>query len=297
MPSSSIVTRATARFLQSPTTIGRGLTVLVVALTLVVFSYGGIRPSSKPAATLRIIAVGDSLTAGYYRISPRDAPFRKIGFRPYSIALQAALGPKAAVFPFGLPGFTSQQLLDVARSKKLLRMSGAPVAAPRIPGIVPAIVKHSPQIAIIMAGTNDIFKSGDHDGTAIASRVWKLHTVAHDANVKTVALAVPGWGPRREAPTARVGELRLAARSTCNAELKRLANASDALATYLDFPFAFTEQNSAELYAGLIVINLGKHRFRLWSLALSNLTTPDMLLTCSALFSSFRCDLCVLVRN
>jgi lysophospholipase L1-like esterase len=289
----SAVVSASALLLKAPTMVSRALAILTISAMLFVVLHA--LPASKHPAALRVIAVGDSLTAGYYRKTPRDAPVASIGFAPYASALQAALGPNAAVVPLGVPGITSQGLLDIAHSRKLVPMDGASISAPQIPGLVAAIAKYRPHVAVLLAGTNDVFRAvrlfvrlstrllaiatpyapaiafthrltyiaanckppsyaslqqtpDQLNGAAIASRVWRLHRIAHELGVKTMALGMPGWGPERVAETPLITKLRLDARADFNRELKRLAAASGGLATFLDFPFEFSNKNS-QLYA------------------------------------------------
>lgn len=190
----------------------------------------------------KIICVGDSLTAGYYNAAPQNIA-RLIVFHPYALALTKALNGKASAIPIGFSGWRTEDLLDTA--DVYTRAPSNPEDAAPQPGIAAAIRKYRPMLAIIMIGTNDIFRAPsleELDGRAIAKRAWRLHAVAHRANVKTVAMGIPEWSStRRKAAAPFTNELRVKTRSELNSALREYCGNSSEMAFYIDFPFRYSE--------------------------------------------------------
>jgi lysophospholipase L1-like esterase len=157
-----------------------------------------------------------------------------------STPLEGTLGERFSAIAVGFPGWTSYELLDAANS-------GTSTAQP---GLKRAIKQHVPAVVIIMVGTNDIFKDNDIDGRAIAQRVWALHTIAHDAAVRSVALGIPIWSDLNEYPAKPpvTNRERLQARSRLNMALFEYAEQNPRRARYVDFPFTFA--NSSGLWDG-----------------------------------------------
>lgn len=126
----------------------------------------------------RILAYGDSLTAGYRSGGER--------FSPYATALAAALAASAPadLWVCGLSALSAAELL-------------AGLEAPRIsdsaeregPGLCRALEVLSPDLALLMAGTNDL--GGGATAAEILEALQGLHSACHDRGVRTVALSVP----------------------------------------------------------------------------------------------------------
>lgn len=190
--------------------------------------------------TPKIICVGDSLTAGYMNTAPGRMA-RLVLFHPYSIALTKALNGKAEAIALGFSGWRTVDLLDTADVHT--RAPNVPEDAAPQPGIAAAIRKFRPMLAIIMVGTNDIFRAPsleELDGRAIAVRAWRLHQIAHRSNVKTIAMGIPEWSAaKRTASPPFTNGHRVQARTELNSALKEFCGNNSNMATYIDFPFRY----------------------------------------------------------
>jgi len=136
-------------------------------------------PSGSDGTThLRILAFGDSLTAGFYAFGHL--------FAPYAKALGTGLLPSIAsdIWVCGLSGAKSTEMVNRVQDAKFEDCVG------RVgKGIQRVLVDHGPfDLALIMAGTNDL---GTEDPQIIAANLQTLHKVCHRQGVRTVALSVP----------------------------------------------------------------------------------------------------------
>lgn len=139
--------------------------------------------SGTPAAgsaVKRMLAYGDSLTAGYYA--------RGTLFSPPAKSLGAALAEPTDIWVCGLSGLTALQLAEGLEEESLTDVTG------RVgKGLLVALRDHGPfDLALLMAGTNDLGKAWD--AAAVAGFVRQLHTACHAEGVSTVALTVPPSG-------------------------------------------------------------------------------------------------------
>jgi lysophospholipase L1-like esterase len=187
-------------------------------------------------APVNILCFGDSLTAGWSKSkSLHGSP--SVVFTPYSKALEKALGKGFHTISIGFPGWTTRDLLRASQ----VNSSDATESIAERPGLAEAIKQHRPALAIIMAGTNDIFKDNDIDGNSIASRVWQLHCIAHDAGVRTIALGIPNWSNSCQYHTKApyTNEQRITTRAELNKRLSKYVYGVPQRTLYVDFPFAF----------------------------------------------------------
>merc|ERR1719253_877807 len=137
-----------------------------------------LRGSGAPQS--RILAFGDSLTAGFFANGQR--------FAPYAAALVESLLPSAAadVWVCGLSGLKASEL-----GSKLDAQEIRDVAGRQGKGLRRILAEQGPfDLAIIMAGTNDV---GDASMSpeSIVTSVRSLHAACHSVGVRTVALSVP----------------------------------------------------------------------------------------------------------
>lgn len=147
------------------------------------------------AARLRILAYGDSLTAGFYNDGDR--------FAPYGAAMVEALsvcdgGCAVELWMCGLSGLEASEMV-VGLDRRVLEDCVDRMGK----GLRRILVEHGPfDVVLIMAGTNDL---GDRDipATAIATTVQALHTACHARGVRTVALSVPPSISCQESKTYR----------------------------------------------------------------------------------------------
>ncbi|EDO48313.1 predicted protein [Nematostella vectensis] len=123
------------------------------------------------APTRQILAFGDSLTEGYYRMG--------FGFHPYSIKLQGLLQSlPASNYEIITSGWSGKTTTDLeTHLRKELR-------------------KKSFDIGIILAGTNDLGVKEPEEGKPLFGRIKYLHELflKHNKNTKTVALTLPETG-------------------------------------------------------------------------------------------------------
>jgi lysophospholipase L1-like esterase len=217
------------------------IAVVLVAVAILTTSRLLGRGDNGSQQHFDVICVGDSLTAGFVRTSGDKAG---PSFHPYSEALEEALGPRHRVLPLGFSGWTSVKLLKRAnvRTRIATERKHGKLVYTRRPGIALAIRLHQPRVAVIMAGTNDVFRIRNVDGHMVADRVWKLHDIAHRAAVRTIALGIPEWSPQRDRTPVEHTH-RLDIRRELNARLKSYASNNSQLATYVDFPFSFEPES------------------------------------------------------
>lgn len=133
---------------------------------------------------VRILAFGDSLTAGYHMMGQR--------FAPWAPVLKSMLGV-AAVDHIGLSGFTTQQMLDAADDATTYD-----VVPMEWPGYHTQLRKARYDLVLIMGGTNDL---ADKVPTAVIVRnLEALHRAAHAAGARTVAMTIPESGSAMHVP-------------------------------------------------------------------------------------------------
>jgi lysophospholipase L1-like esterase len=152
---------------------------LSIAVTLHAVSAHRIQFRTRTIACLadsspvRILAYGDSLTAGIFNMEEPDQLY------PYVPHLQAALKGKAIVRHRGLPGWTAQGMVDnLDDSDKGLK------------GILRKAGSNPPvDLAILLAGTNDVGFYADAD--SICAALVSLHSAAHELGVRTLAVGIP----------------------------------------------------------------------------------------------------------
>jgi len=160
-------------------------------------------PCSTCADEPRILAYGDSLSAGFY------ARGRK--FAPYAPPLSELLGG-CTVDWIGLSGWTTGQMLNTlpgAAASGLRRRSNWQTLDEALNAA------HYTHVAIL-GGTNDLgmalggAKADENSSEAarslaqpILDNLRKLHEAAHAAGAKSIAITVPEVAYEQEAPMAR----------------------------------------------------------------------------------------------
>lgn len=137
-----------------------------------------------------IIAFGDSLTAG--------AVVSKKGrtYSPYAHILENNLANATRVLPIGFCGHTSRSLVESAskstREDAAHWMLGS--GDDTLPGIDVALKRYSPQLVIILVGTNDVLKPTKMkhlEPRRILEDIITLHSKAHERGIKTIAAGIP----------------------------------------------------------------------------------------------------------
>jgi len=125
---------------------------------------------------MRILAIGDSLTAGYCMPPP---------FKPWAPVLSKLLPGKPQVAHIGCSGWTTSQLVAAADSASVHDVCGE-----EWPGARHKLKSAQYDVGIIMGGTNDLA----YGVTAkdIVANLASLHQMCWDAGaVKTVLLSIP----------------------------------------------------------------------------------------------------------
>ena len=125
---------------------------------------------------MKVLAFGDSLTAGYHSMGH--------GFAPWAPLLQRLIGVDT-VDHIGLSGFTPQQMLDTKDDDAV-----KDVVPLTWPGYRSQLRRHGPYgVVLILGGTNDL---ADRIPTRdILSNVAALHQVAFEHGARTVAMTIP----------------------------------------------------------------------------------------------------------
>jgi lysophospholipase L1-like esterase len=175
--------------------------------------------STHLSATHRVLAFGDSLTAG---TSPPD-----YNLYPYSGFLEAVLNlPKYStsgpvlVRHKGYPGFTASQLVEYAQ------LDGG------LANIIDKIQNPPLSLVLLLAGTNDLAYETSAD--KIFQSVANLHRICHDKGVPhTIALGIPPSGYQSQVPS--VGDIA----QSVNESLESYCLENAGRMTYFPFPFKF----------------------------------------------------------
>lgn len=134
---------------------------------------------------LRLLAYGDSLTAGYYDHGDR--------FLPYASVLAELLAPDfdVEVWVCGLSSFTASRMVQGLAQRSLKDGVGR-----RGQGLQAILAEKSSSsnpffdLVLLMAGTNDLASKSER-AVRICNNIKALHAVCHEYNVPTVALSVP----------------------------------------------------------------------------------------------------------
>lgn len=144
--------------------------------------------SSRGVAVPRIVAYGDSLTAGF----PSCVT--------YAEALSQALadaGHPVEIHVCGMCGSTAEQMASGINEPLLADRIGRSGV-----GLAQMVRERhrggswrAADLALIMAGTNDL--ASPTPGELIANYVKDLHVACHELGVRTVALSIPDQGIRR----------------------------------------------------------------------------------------------------
>lgn len=132
------------------------------------------------AARRRVLAYGDSLTAGYYAMGR--------AFSAYALSMVRGLLPEIAadVWVCGLSALTAGEMLDGLDDPDIEDGAGRFGRGLRV-----LLAEKGPfDLALIMAGTNDL---GSKRAVAedVAQDIIDLHSVCHSTGIRTVALSVP----------------------------------------------------------------------------------------------------------
>lgn len=140
---------------------------------------------------LRILAFGDSLTAGLHSNGEH--------FSPYASSLAQSFGNaiSADILANGLSGLTAKQMVQHSDAPKVKDFAGRSG-----PGLRSLLRDHGPfSLALLMAGTNDL---GKHGPEAICRHVQLLHSICHREGVPTVLLLVPPNKGTSNSPRTRL---------------------------------------------------------------------------------------------
>mmetsp|Transcript_29361 Transcript_29361/g.94715 ORF Transcript_29361/g.94715 Transcript_29361/m.94715 type:complete len:217 (-) Transcript_29361:143-793(-) len=169
-----------------------------------------LRWDEPSAAAYRVLAYGDSLTAGYHG----GGRF----FAPYASCLESE---DVLVDYVGLSGWTAEEMVRGDNSP-----ASTVLAAATQRGSFPY------DLCVILAGTNDL---GRRDAPAIVDDLWRLHESAAKHLAKgTVAVGVPSSHAQRLYPAFK------AKCDAVNAELQRRAKGTTTT-LYVPFPVDYSD--------------------------------------------------------
>eukprot|EP00927_Polykrikos_kofoidii_P047805 TRINITY_DN42091_c0_g1_i1.p1 TRINITY_DN42091_c0_g1~~TRINITY_DN42091_c0_g1_i1.p1 ORF type:complete len:517 (-),score=64.80 TRINITY_DN42091_c0_g1_i1:164-1714(-) len=130
----------------------------------------------------RILAYGDSLTAGYFDGGAQFEPYGSVLAEMLESSDPAVL---AEVWVCGLSGVTAEVCVKNTNAKKIFDCVDR-----ESPGLRRLLASTDPfDLALIMMGTNDF--ADCIGGTSIATTVKALHQFCHDFGVDTAVLSVP----------------------------------------------------------------------------------------------------------
>ena len=157
-----------------------------------------------PMVPLRVLAYGDSLTAGTVAV---DAPDELFPFAPHleaALQEQATRAAPVVVRHRGLPGWTAVAMLRSVDDH-----------AAGLCGILRRICDPPASLAIIIAGTNDLGCRASAD--EIVDALQGLHRAAHALNVPTLAVGLPpsAFQARDATAAATAGEVNTRLREWC----------------------------------------------------------------------------------
>lgn len=157
----------------------------------------------------KVICYGDSLTAG--TSPPLDDLY------PFAPTLEQAVGPSVLVRHRGLPGATAEAMLIAADDEQR--------------GLRGLLKRSQPDLAIILAGTNDLGFVAESE--PIVRAVCGLHQLAHVLDVPTLAVGIPPSAYQAMQPEA--AELA----NMVNRELRAWCLAAgSSLCTYVEHPIS-----------------------------------------------------------
>lgn len=134
---------------------------------------------------MRILAYGDSLTAGLHSNGS--------GLAPYSGWLAAALSqrqpPDTAAVQADCVGASGLKASQLASDSRLNQGENLDVFARKYPGLAHRLDRQQYDCVLIMLGANDLAASYSAEETI--ESIAALHTLCHKRGVRTVALGVP----------------------------------------------------------------------------------------------------------
>ena len=177
-----------------------------------------------------ILLYGDSLTAGFTDGGK--------AFSPYGTTLEAEVGVQVGVV--GASGQSARELLAVRDSSVLVETASTSIEWPGLATLIKPGC--GAKLVVLLLGTNDLFKFlADNDASAIAADIVAMHTIAHDAGVKSVCVGIPGNGPCT-VPQIGMEVLRM----QVNAEVEDWTKKTGGSATFVPFPVAYGHGSAEE---------------------------------------------------
>mmetsp|Transcript_25746 Transcript_25746/g.47051 ORF Transcript_25746/g.47051 Transcript_25746/m.47051 type:complete len:270 (-) Transcript_25746:104-913(-) len=167
----------------------------------------------------RILVYGDSITAGFCK-GGED-------YHPYAQFLVHDLMPTLAtdVWMCGLNGLTAEQLARDVDEDMILDSSRR-----RGAGLRAILQDKGPfDMALIMAGTNDLSLEGIPDASSILQSIKALHRACHSAGVHSISMSIPTGRPVDDMYTEYY-----ALRDTVNSMLESWSRTSPGVALHID---------------------------------------------------------------
>ena len=140
----------------------------------------------------------------------------------------------------GASGQSARELLAVRDSSVLVETASTSIEWPGLATLIKPGC--GAKLVVLLLGTNDLFKFlADNDASAIAADIVAMHTIAHDAGVKSVCVGIPGNGPCT-VPQIGMEVLRM----QVNAEVEDWTKKTGGSATFVPFPVAYGHGSAEE---------------------------------------------------
>lgn len=183
--------------------------------------------ASRDDRRIRILCIGDSLTAGVTKVGNKD-------WRPYAPFLEAALQNRsslngysaATVYHKGYPGWTSEDLMNGRRRDD-----------DNLTSILEDPSLQDLDLVILMAGSNDVLK-GKYNSYDVSEYVIALHQFSLEqySVPRTIALEIPGAKQYEKIPDMAM-EVQV-----LSGHLQNYA-ATETRTTFVPFPFPYVDSD------------------------------------------------------
>jgi len=217
--------------------------------------------------TLRVLAFGDSLTAGYHQLGFRFEPYAK----HLSELLTKKMGQPVQVEELGFSGWTTSDMLNHFQRDDA---SASDVCGIHKPGLLFSLRNAQQQErpfthVIILGGTNDL---GSYSGENTLSNLKELHNaISSKFKTRTIALTIPEHFSERHMTKVASN------RKIVNDGLKQLA-AQRIISQVVDIAellpfFSLSTEEQKLLWEGLHLTAAGYHRIA--ELVYQNITWTD----------------------
>eukprot|EP00980_Cylindrotheca_fusiformis_P022917 scaffold9920_cov70-Cylindrotheca_fusiformis.AAC.1 len=192
---------------------------------------------------IRIVCIGDSLTAGVTSVGNKD-------WKPYAPYLQAQMehdlllsnnsSKNISILHYGYPGWTSAELMHGRNNKNSDNMESILSSATTTSSTESNL---SLDLVIIMAGTNDMLR-GRYNSYNVSQQVIELHQFCyeHYSVPRSILLEIPGAKAyKRDSDLKKEVNL-------LSQHMRTFAE-SESRATFVPFPFDYTDDDGDDKWS------------------------------------------------